>query len=94
MLEMFGLLMLLAVFWLVGSLIGAVFKLVFGLVGGLFALLGGLIGVLIGGAVLLLVVPVLALAALPFAAPLLLLTVVVWLIVRANRRPTPAAPPH
>jgi hypothetical protein len=71
--------------WIVGAVIGAIFKLVFGIIGGIFTLIGGLIGVVFGGLALLIVGPLVLLAMLPVFAPVLLLALIVWLIVRANR---------
>lgn len=79
--------MLLGALWLMGSLIGAVFKLVFGLIGGVFTLIGGLIGIVFGGVALLVIGPLVLLAMLPALLPVLLVVGLIWLIVRATRRP-------
>jgi hypothetical protein len=82
-----------AALWLFGSLIGAIFKLVFGIVGGVFALVGGLLGMVFGGIALLVIGPLVALALLPVFTPVLLLALVIWLIVRANRQPAVTTAP-
>jgi hypothetical protein len=78
--------------WIVGSVIGLVFKLVFGLIGGVFSLLAGALGLFIGGLVMLLVLPVVALSLLPVCLPALMLFGLIWAIVHVARRPRPAAP--
>jgi hypothetical protein len=90
MIELFVLFAVLGTLFLIGSLIGAIFKLVFGLIGGLFSLLGGLFAVGIG----ILLLPLMALAMLPFLFPALLFAGVIWLIVRASRQPAPALVSH
>jgi hypothetical protein len=78
---------LLGMLWLMGSLIGAVFKLVFGLIGGVFSLIGGLIGIVFGGVALMIIGPLVMLAMLPALLPVLMIAGIVWLVVRATRRP-------
>jgi hypothetical protein len=79
--------LVLAVLWLMGAVVGAVFKLVFGLIGGVFTIIGGALGILFGGVALLVIGPIVALAMLPALLPLLLVAGLVWLIVRATRKP-------
>jgi hypothetical protein len=76
--------------WMVGSLIGLVFKLTFGLVGGLIGLLAGGIGLFIGGLVMLLVLPIVALSLLPLCLPALLLFGFIWAVAHIGRRPAAA----
>jgi hypothetical protein len=90
MFELFVLVAILGSLWLVGSLLGFVFKLVFGLIGGVFSLVGGLLALFVGGALMLVMLPVFALMLLPLLLPVLLVVGIVWLIVRAARRPAPA----
>jgi hypothetical protein len=87
------LVMVVGFLWLAASLVGFVFKLAFALVGGVIGLLAGMLGLLIGGLTLLLIAPVVALALLPVALPVLLLMGLVWLVVRASRRPAVAPAP-
>lgn len=87
MIELFVLMAIFGALWLVGSLIGLFFRLVFGLAFGLF-------GVLFAVGLGLILLPLAALALLPFLLPMLLLVGLVWLIVRASRRPTPAPTTH
>lgn len=77
--------------WLLGSFVGLVFKLVFGLIGGVFSLLAGALGLFIGGMVMLLVLPIVALSLLPVCLPALLLFGVIWGIVHVARRPSATA---
>jgi hypothetical protein len=77
--------------WIVGSVIGLIFKLTFGLVHVFFSLLAGAIGLFIGGLVMLLVLPIVALSLLPLCLPALVVFGVIWAIVHLARRPaTPA----
>jgi hypothetical protein len=73
--------------WLMGAVVGAVFKLIFGLIGGVFAIIGGLLGIVFGGLALVVIGPLVALAMLPALLPVLLVVGLVWLIVRATRKP-------
>lgn len=87
MIELFVLMLVLGGLLLAGSMIGLVFKLFFGLIGGLFSLLGGLIALFVGSAVMLVLLPVFALALIPMLMPVLLVVGLVWLIVHAANRP-------
>ena len=78
--------------WVVGSVVGLILKVAFGLVHGVFSLLAGAIGLFIGGLVMLLVLPIIALSLLPVCLPALLLFGLIWLIVHATRRHAPATP--
>ncbi|GLQ92524.1 hypothetical protein [Dyella acidisoli] len=88
MIELMAILLVVGALWLVGSLIGLVFKVTFGLIGGIFSLLAGALGFFIGGLVMLLVLPLIALSLLPVLLPALLLFGLVWTIVHLARRPT------
>lgn len=91
MIELFVLIAVLGGLWLAGSVLMLMFKLVFGVIGGVFSILGGLFALVVGGAVMLALLPVFAFMLLPLCLPLLLVAGVVWLIVRAARpRPAPA----
>ncbi|AND70972.1 hypothetical protein ATSB10_35180 [Dyella thiooxydans] len=83
------LVMVVGFLWLAASLVGFVFKLAFAVVGGVIGLMAGLLGLLVGALALLLVAPVVLLALLPVMLPVLALGGLVWLVVRASRRPTP-----
>lgn len=83
---------LLGMLWFMGSLIGLVFKLVFGLIGGVFSLVGGVIGVVFGALALLVIGPLVMLAMLPALLPVLMIAGLVWLVVRATRRPMVVQP--
>jgi hypothetical protein len=85
------LVMVFAALWLAAATIGVVFKIAFTLIGGIFSIIGALIGLVVGGAMLLVLAPLFALALLPAALPILLLVGAIWLIVRATRS-TPHAP--
>lgn len=85
------LLCLIAGLGLLFAVLGLALRLLFGLIGGVFVLSFGLVGVLAGGLALLIVAPLLLLAALPMCLPLLLVVALVWALTRAARRPvTPA----
>ena len=73
--------------WIVGSVVSLIFKLTFGLVHVVFSLLAGAIGLFIGGLVMLLVLPIIALSLLPLCLPALLLFGLIWAIVHLARRP-------
>lgn len=83
------LVMVVGFLWLAASLVGFVFKLAFAVVGGVIGLVAGLLGLLVGALALLLVAPVVLLALLPVMLPALALVALVWLVVRASRRPAP-----
>ncbi|MFK2901020.1 hypothetical protein ISP15_11790 [Dyella jejuensis] len=87
MIELLAIAVIVGMLWVIGSVVGLVFKLVFGLIGGLFGLLAGAIGLFIGGLVMLLILPVIALSLLPVCLPALFLFGLVWVIVHAVRRP-------
>jgi hypothetical protein len=91
MIELFVLIAVIGSLWLAGAVLMLVLKLVFGVIGGVFSIIGGVVALLLGGAVLLAMLPVFAFMLLPLCLPLLLVAGVVWLIVRATRRPVPAA---
>jgi hypothetical protein len=88
MIELMVIFLVVGGLWLVGSLIGLVFKVTFGLIGGVFSLLAGALGMVIGGVVLLLVLPLIALSLLPVLLPALLLFGLIWTIVHLARKPT------
>jgi hypothetical protein len=90
MIEVFAILLVLGLLWLAVSVVGLVLKLVLGLVAGLFSVFGGLLALFLG----LLVLPVVALVALPFLLPLALMIGLVWLLARAVRRPVATAAPN
>lgn len=77
--------------WILGSVIGLMFKLVFGLIGGVFSLLAGALGLFIGGLVMLLVLPIVALSLLPVCLPALIVFGLIWAIVHVARRPSSTA---
>ncbi|HEY4144896.1 hypothetical protein [Pinirhizobacter sp.] len=83
----FAAILVLGMLWLMGAVVGAVFKLIFGLIGGVFTIIGGLLGIVFGGVALLVIGPLVALAMLPALLPVLLVAGLVWLIVRATRKP-------
>ncbi|RUL74535.1 hypothetical protein [Dyella choica] len=87
---------LMVIFLVVGGLwlVGLVFKLTFGLIGGLFSLFAGALGIVIGGLVMLLVLPLIALSLLPVMLPALLLFGLIWTIVHLARKPSVAPVPH
>ena len=90
MIELMAIVLVVGALWLVGSLIGLIFKVAFGLIGGIFSLMAGALGLFIGGLVMLLVLPVIALSLLPVLLPALLLFGLVWTIVHLARKPTVA----
>lgn len=94
MIELMAIVMVVAVLWAMGSVIGLMFKLVFGVIGGLFSLLAGALGLLIGGLVMLLILPVIALSLLPVLVPALLLFGLIWTIVHLARRPATTPVPR
>lgn len=83
MIEFFVVLLLMGSLWMAAILIGFAIKLVLGLVGGVFSLLGGLLAL----GVVLVMLPVMALVALPLLVPVLFVVGLAWLVAHAARRP-------
>lgn len=91
MIAMSVLLMMVVGLWLIAAVIGVAFRLTFALIGGLFHIVGAVLGLVLGGAMLLVVAPIVALALLPFCLPVILLVAVVWAIAHHARKPAPVA---